>query len=167
MTLFNPTPLNKEQLKALLQQAPRITAASHCTERVFRRLGSEGKGYSPSILGSTIHSHLGSTRRREIDAVTYSMFSATRKKFVEGVDSDFPDDSMYYPQPSMFPHRSDKDMLASPSPSSSGQLSQLGASLYGPQSKYPSVYVLLCQTWSPCAAVGLWLRLTQSSLIVS
>lgn len=27
-------------------------------------------------------------------------------------------------------------MLASPSPSSSGQLSQLGASLYGPQSKY-------------------------------
>ncbi|XP_061085340.1 CCR4-NOT transcription complex subunit 2 isoform X2 [Conger conger] len=60
------------------------------------------------------------------------MFSATRKKFVEGVESDYSDESMYY-QPSMFPHRSDKDMLASPSPSSSNQLSQLGASLYGPQ----------------------------------
>ncbi|XP_062374119.1 CCR4-NOT transcription complex subunit 2 isoform X1 [Sardina pilchardus] len=64
--------------------------------------------------------------------VTNSMFSATRKKFVEGVESDYPDESMYYGQPSMFPpHRSEKDMLASPSPSSSGQLSQLGASLYG------------------------------------
>ncbi|XP_063072913.1 CCR4-NOT transcription complex subunit 2 isoform X2 [Engraulis encrasicolus] len=58
------------------------------------------------------------------------MFSA-RKKFVEGVESDYPDESMYYGQPSMFPHRSEKDMLASPSPSSTGQLSQLGASLYG------------------------------------
>uniref|UniRef100_A0A3P8Y4X0 CCR4-NOT transcription complex subunit 2 n=1 Tax=Esox lucius TaxID=8010 RepID=A0A3P8Y4X0_ESOLU len=67
-------------------------------------------------------------------AVTNSMFSATRKKFVEGVDSDYPDENMYYSQPSMFQHRSDKEMLASPSPSSSGQLSQLGASLYGPQS---------------------------------
>ncbi|XP_066543311.1 CCR4-NOT transcription complex subunit 2 isoform X2 [Amia ocellicauda] len=66
--------------------------------------------------------------------VTNSMFSATRKKFVEGVESDYPDESMYYSQPSMFPHRSEKDMLASPSPSTSGQLSQLGASLYGPQS---------------------------------
>ncbi|XP_035258416.1 CCR4-NOT transcription complex subunit 2-like isoform X1 [Anguilla rostrata] len=62
------------------------------------------------------------------------MFSATRKKFVEGVESDYSDESMYY-QPSMFPHRSDKDMLASPSPSSSNQLSQLGASLYGPQTQ--------------------------------
>uniref|UniRef100_A0A665USK4 CCR4-NOT transcription complex subunit 2 n=1 Tax=Echeneis naucrates TaxID=173247 RepID=A0A665USK4_ECHNA len=64
------------------------------------------------------------------------MFGA-RKKFVEFVevgDNDFTDESMYYNQPSMFPHRSDKDMLSSPSPSSSGQLSQLGASLYGPQS---------------------------------
>ncbi|XP_010882475.1 CCR4-NOT transcription complex subunit 2 isoform X3 [Esox lucius] len=86
-------------------------------------------------------------------SVTNGMFSATRKKFVEGVDSDYPDESMYYSQPSMFSHRSDKDvsalsarshvpstapfeleMLSSPSPSSSGQLSQLGASLYGPHS---------------------------------
>ncbi|KAM9391194.1 uncharacterized protein ACWYII_034030 [Salvelinus alpinus] len=66
--------------------------------------------------------------------VTNSMFSATRKRFVEGVESDYPDDTMYYGQSSMFPHPSDKDMLASPSPSSSGQLSQLGASLYGSQS---------------------------------
>uniref|UniRef100_A0A8C7HV45 CCR4-NOT transcription complex subunit 2 n=1 Tax=Oncorhynchus kisutch TaxID=8019 RepID=A0A8C7HV45_ONCKI len=66
--------------------------------------------------------------------VTNSMFSATRKRFVEGVESDYPDDTVYYGQTSMFPHPSDKDMLASPSPSSSGQLSQLGASLYGPQS---------------------------------
>uniref|UniRef100_A0A671RDU2 CCR4-NOT transcription complex subunit 2 n=1 Tax=Sinocyclocheilus anshuiensis TaxID=1608454 RepID=A0A671RDU2_9TELE len=62
------------------------------------------------------------------------MFSATRKKFAEGVESDYPDESIYYGQTSMFPHRSEKDMLPSPSPSSSGQLSQLGASLYGPQS---------------------------------
>ncbi|XP_042157140.1 CCR4-NOT transcription complex subunit 2-like isoform X1 [Oncorhynchus tshawytscha] len=81
------------------------------------------------------------------------MFSATRKKFVEGVESDYPDEGMYYSQPLPFSHRSDKDlsalsarshvpstapfeleMLSSPSPSSSGQLSQLGASLYGPQS---------------------------------
>uniref|UniRef100_A0A8C9U6P9 CCR4-NOT transcription complex subunit 2 n=1 Tax=Scleropages formosus TaxID=113540 RepID=A0A8C9U6P9_SCLFO len=55
-------------------------------------------------------------------------------KFLEGVESDYPDESMYYGSQSMFPHRSEKDMLASPSPSSSGQLSQLGASLYGPQS---------------------------------
>uniref|UniRef100_A0A3B3QL23 CCR4-NOT transcription complex subunit 2 n=1 Tax=Paramormyrops kingsleyae TaxID=1676925 RepID=A0A3B3QL23_9TELE len=61
------------------------------------------------------------------------MFSA-RKKFLEGVESDFPEESMYYSSQSMFPHRSEKDMLASPSPSSSGQLSQLGASLYGQQS---------------------------------
>ncbi|XP_041652062.1 CCR4-NOT transcription complex subunit 2 isoform X1 [Cheilinus undulatus] len=71
------------------------------------------------------------------------MFGARKKfvEFVEVVDNDFTDESMYYNQPSMFPHRSDKDilspsfqMLSSPSPSSSGQLSQLGASLYGPQS---------------------------------
>ncbi|XP_016145801.1 CCR4-NOT transcription complex subunit 2-like [Sinocyclocheilus grahami] len=66
--------------------------------------------------------------------VTNGMFSATRKKFGEGVESDYPDESIYYGQTSMFPHRSEKDMLSSPSPSSSGQLSQLGASLYGPQS---------------------------------
>ncbi|XP_035282291.1 CCR4-NOT transcription complex subunit 2 isoform X2 [Anguilla anguilla] len=85
-------------------------------------------------LWSLVEKNQDTFNVRSILEVTYSMFSATRKKFVEGVDSDFPDDSMYYPQPSMFPHRSDKDMLASPSPSSSGQLSQLGASLYGPQS---------------------------------
>ncbi|KAM6985357.1 CCR4-NOT transcription complex subunit 2-like isoform 2-T2 [Aplochiton taeniatus] len=63
------------------------------------------------------------------------MFAA-RKKFGEGVESGepYPDESLYYNQQSMFPHRPDKDMLACPSPSSSGQLSQLGASLYGPQS---------------------------------
>lgn len=93
------------------------------------------------------------------------MFGARKKfvEFVEVVDNDFPDESMYYNQPSMFPHRSDKDvsfplapasvfrralsghlnqslsfspqMLSSPSPSSSSQLSQLGASLYAPQSR--------------------------------
>ncbi|XP_062316962.1 CCR4-NOT transcription complex subunit 2 isoform X3 [Osmerus eperlanus] len=69
--------------------------------------------------------------------VTNGMYGGTLEKFVEiveVVDTDFPDESMYYSQPSMFPHRSDKDMLSSPSSSSSGQLSQLGASLYGPQS---------------------------------
>ncbi|XP_050791495.1 CCR4-NOT transcription complex subunit 2 isoform X3 [Gopherus flavomarginatus] len=79
------------------------------------------------------------------------MFGASRKKFVEGVDSDYHDENMYYSQSSMFPHRSEKDfaereevkciseshfkklqMLASPS--TSGQLSQFGASLYGQQS---------------------------------
>uniref|UniRef100_A0A8C9X518 CCR4-NOT transcription complex, subunit 2 n=1 Tax=Sander lucioperca TaxID=283035 RepID=A0A8C9X518_SANLU len=71
-----------------------------------------------------------------VAAVTKGMFGARKKfvEFVEVVDNDFSDESMYYSQPSMFPHRSDKDMLSSPSPSSSGQLSQLGASLYGPQS---------------------------------
>ncbi|MEE6480584.1 hypothetical protein FKM82_012612 [Ascaphus truei] len=62
------------------------------------------------------------------------MFGASRKKFVEGVESDYHDENMYYSQSSMFPHRSEKDMLASPSPSASGQLSQFGASLYGQQS---------------------------------
>ncbi|KAM8861403.1 CCR4-NOT transcription complex subunit 2 isoform 2-T2 [Synchiropus picturatus] len=64
------------------------------------------------------------------------MFGSRKKfaEFVEVVDNDFSDESMYYNQPSMFQHRSDKDMLSSPSPSSTGQLSQLGASLYGPQS---------------------------------
>lgn len=42
--------------------------------------------------------------------VTNGMFSATRKKFVEGVESDYPDESVYYGQPSMFPHRSEKDV---------------------------------------------------------
>uniref|UniRef100_A0A8C3PZ14 CCR4-NOT transcription complex subunit 2 n=1 Tax=Chrysolophus pictus TaxID=9089 RepID=A0A8C3PZ14_CHRPC len=64
--------------------------------------------------------------------VTNSMFGASRKKFVEGVDGDYHDENMYYSQSSMFPHRSEKDMLASPS--TSGQLSQFGASLYGQQS---------------------------------
>nr|XP_040025944.1 CCR4-NOT transcription complex subunit 2-like isoform X2 [Gasterosteus aculeatus aculeatus] len=65
------------------------------------------------------------------------MFGANRKKFMEGgIESDYADDSsLYYTQQSMFPpHRPDKDMLASSSASSAGQLSQLGASLYGPQS---------------------------------
>ncbi|XP_029524264.1 CCR4-NOT transcription complex subunit 2-like isoform X3 [Oncorhynchus nerka] len=117
---------------------------------MIRLQRSEGKGYSPRTLDCRIHSHLGSTSRREINAVTNGMFSATRKKFVEGVESDYPDEGMYYSQPLPFSHRSDKDlsarshvpstapfeleMLSSPSPSSSGQLSQLGASLYGPQS---------------------------------
>ncbi|KAM4554012.1 CCR4-NOT transcription complex subunit 2 [Fundulus diaphanus] len=52
--------------------------------------------------------------------------------FGDGVDNDLADD-IYYSQQSMF-HRPDKDMLSSPSPSSSSQLSQLGVSLYGPQS---------------------------------
>lgn len=40
------------------------------------------------------------------------MFGARKKfvEFVEVVDNDFTDDSMYYNQPSMFPHRSDKDV---------------------------------------------------------
>lgn len=40
------------------------------------------------------------------------MFGARKKfvEFVEVVDNDFPDESMYYNQPSMFPHRSDKDV---------------------------------------------------------
>ena len=41
------------------------------------------------------------------------MYGGTLKKFVEiveVVDTDFPDESMYYSQPSMFPHRSDKDV---------------------------------------------------------
>uniref|UniRef100_A0A8D0D503 CCR4-NOT transcription complex subunit 2 n=1 Tax=Sander lucioperca TaxID=283035 RepID=A0A8D0D503_SANLU len=66
------------------------------------------------------------------------MFGANRKKFMEGgIESDYADDSsLYYTQQSMFPpHRPDKDMLTSSSASSTGQLSQLGASLYGPQSK--------------------------------
>jgi len=37
------------------------------------------------------------------------MFSATRKKFGEGVESDYPDE-IYYGQQSMFPHRSEKDV---------------------------------------------------------
>uniref|UniRef100_A0A8C6NU11 CCR4-NOT transcription complex subunit 2 n=1 Tax=Nothobranchius furzeri TaxID=105023 RepID=A0A8C6NU11_NOTFU len=70
------------------------------------------------------------------ESVTRGMFGANRKKFMEGgLDSDYSDDSgLYYSQQSMFPpHRPDKDMLASSS-SSTSQLSQLGASLYGPQS---------------------------------
>uniref|UniRef100_A0A8D3CSD5 CCR4-NOT transcription complex subunit 2 n=1 Tax=Scophthalmus maximus TaxID=52904 RepID=A0A8D3CSD5_SCOMX len=69
--------------------------------------------------------------------VTRGMFGANRKKFMEGgVESDYADDSsLYYSQQSMFPpHRADKDMLVSSSSSTSGQLSQLGSSLYGPQS---------------------------------
>lgn len=38
------------------------------------------------------------------------MFGASRKKFVEGVDGDYHDENMYYSQPSMFPHRSEKDV---------------------------------------------------------
>ena len=44
--------------------------------------------------------------------VTKGMFGARKKfvEFVEVVDNDFTDESMYYNQPSMFPHRSDKDV---------------------------------------------------------
>uniref|UniRef100_A0A8D3ACN3 CCR4-NOT transcription complex subunit 2 n=1 Tax=Scophthalmus maximus TaxID=52904 RepID=A0A8D3ACN3_SCOMX len=44
--------------------------------------------------------------------VTKGMFGARKKfvEFVEVVDNDFSDESMYYNQPSMFPHRSDKDV---------------------------------------------------------
>lgn len=48
--------------------------------------------------------------------VTKGMFG-TRKKFVEFVevvDNDFADEGMYYNQPSMFPHRSDKDVSFTP-----------------------------------------------------
>ena len=40
------------------------------------------------------------------------MFGSRKKfvEFVEVVDNDFPDESMYYNQPSMFPHRTDKDV---------------------------------------------------------
>ena len=43
------------------------------------------------------------------------MFGSRKKfvEFVEVVDNDFPDESMYYNQPSMFPHRSDKDVSLS------------------------------------------------------
>lgn len=44
--------------------------------------------------------------------VTKGMFGARKKfvEFVEVVDNDFTDESMFYNQPSMFPHRSDKDV---------------------------------------------------------
>lgn len=44
--------------------------------------------------------------------VTKGMFGARKKfvEFVDVVDNDFTDESMYYNQPSMFPHRSDKDV---------------------------------------------------------
>lgn len=34
--------------------------------------------------------------------VAKSMFGATRKKFMEGLDNDYPDDGMYFSQPSIF-----------------------------------------------------------------
>lgn len=45
------------------------------------------------------------------------MFGARKKfvEFVEVVDNEFTDESMYYNQPSMFPHRSDKDVSSIPS----------------------------------------------------
>lgn len=48
--------------------------------------------------------------------VTKGMFGARKKfvEFVEVVDNDFTDESMYYNQPSMFPHRSDKDVSSVP-----------------------------------------------------
>lgn len=44
------------------------------------------------------------------------MFGARKKfvEFVEVVDNDFSDEGMYYNQPSMFPHRSDKDVSLFP-----------------------------------------------------
>ncbi|XP_061523439.1 CCR4-NOT transcription complex subunit 2-like isoform X3 [Phycodurus eques] len=64
------------------------------------------------------------------------MFGANRKKFTEaGPEGDDSCGGLYYGQRSAFAaHRADKDMLPSSSASSPGQLSQLGASLYGPQS---------------------------------
>ncbi|XP_053435878.1 CCR4-NOT transcription complex subunit 2-like [Nycticebus coucang] len=58
--------------------------------------------------------------------VTNKMFGASRKKNAEGVHSDYHEESTYYSQSSVFPHQSEKDTLASPS--TSGQLSQYGAS---------------------------------------
>ncbi|XP_032813839.2 CCR4-NOT transcription complex subunit 2 [Petromyzon marinus] len=58
------------------------------------------------------------------------MFGAPKKRFGEEGEAEF-DGNMYFNQSSVFSHRPDKDMLGSPSPS--GQLSQFGASLYGPQ----------------------------------
>lgn len=48
--------------------------------------------------------------------VTKGMFGARKKfvEFVEVVDNDFSDEGMYYNQPSMFPHRSDKDVSLFP-----------------------------------------------------
>ncbi|XP_032364538.1 CCR4-NOT transcription complex subunit 2 [Etheostoma spectabile] len=86
--------------------------------------------------------HTGLTNTTE-SQVTRGMFGANRKKFMEGgIESDYADDSsLYYTQQSMFPpHRPDKDMLTSSSASSTGQLSQLGASLYGPQSKTTQIH---------------------------
>ncbi|XP_021042564.2 LOW QUALITY PROTEIN: CCR4-NOT transcription complex subunit 2-like [Mus pahari] len=128
------------------------------SERRGPRRGSEGKGLAPSSLrggyvaildpqDKKIHAYceertglyvrtdghtLSEKRNYQTAQVTNSMFGASRKKFVEGVDSDYHDENMYYSQSSVFSHRSEKDLLASPSPS--GQLSQFGASLYGQQS---------------------------------
>uniref|UniRef100_A0A8C3J0K1 CCR4-NOT transcription complex subunit 2 n=1 Tax=Calidris pygmaea TaxID=425635 RepID=A0A8C3J0K1_9CHAR len=72
--------------------------------------GSEGKGCSPSILRAG-YSAILDPRDKKIHAVTNSMFGASRKKFVEGVDGDYHDENMYYSQSSMFPHRSEKDAM--------------------------------------------------------
>lgn len=52
--------------------------------------------------------HLNSYRSVQ---VTKGMFGARKKfpDFVDVIDNDFTDD-IYYNQPSMFPHRSDKDV---------------------------------------------------------
>uniref|UniRef100_A0A8C4NGX8 CCR4-NOT transcription complex subunit 2 n=1 Tax=Eptatretus burgeri TaxID=7764 RepID=A0A8C4NGX8_EPTBU len=57
------------------------------------------------------------------------MFSLSKKRFGDEGEGDF-EPNLYFNQSSVF-HRPDKEMLGSPSPS--GQLSQFGASLYGPQ----------------------------------
>ncbi|XP_049616388.1 CCR4-NOT transcription complex subunit 2 isoform X2 [Syngnathus scovelli] len=86
---------------------------------------------------------------------TVAMFGANRKKFTEaGAEGEYDEPGgLYYGQPSVFPQRADKDgsgavddlaggrqrdafvfQTTAALSSASGQLSQLGASLYGPQS---------------------------------
>ncbi|XP_037099042.1 CCR4-NOT transcription complex subunit 2-like isoform X4 [Syngnathus acus] len=89
---------------------------------------------------------------------TAAMFGVNRKKFTEaGAEGEYDEPGgLYYGQPSVFPQRADKDVsgaavddladaggrqrdafvfqTTAALSSASGQLSQLGASLYGPQS---------------------------------
>ncbi|XP_019753061.1 CCR4-NOT transcription complex subunit 2-like isoform X3 [Hippocampus comes] len=99
------------------------------------RLKSWLKSCLPLVPGTLL------PRLAQIAGDTAAMFGANRKKFMEaGLEGDYAaaaDESggLYYSQPSVFPpHRADKDIMTSSSASSPGQLSQLGASLYGPQS---------------------------------
>ncbi|KAF5928263.1 hypothetical protein HPG69_014868 [Diceros bicornis minor] len=103
-----------EEFQLMLSRRFNLISMDEFEKNVWFASGEEGKVTVSTVRtghDSMVRTDGHTLSEKRNYQVTNSMFGASRKKFVEGVDSDYHDENMYYSQSSMFPHRSEKDKM--------------------------------------------------------